>query len=148
MQLHLNLFIKFIMLNTEITDLNSELSGYTSELCKKKEICIQNQINAKNQKSRSKNDIEIEEHLKSLNSIKQATNEIKRILQTKEKLLLDVKQYLIKFDTKMDNTLELISDYFQQTKLRMDVKTKKKSLDLFKADFYLQYGCILLVNFK
>jgi len=142
LQLHLNLFIKFIMLNTEITDLNSELSGYTSELCKKKEICIQNQINAK---IHNKNDIEIEEHLKSLNSIKQATNEIKRILQTKEKLLLDIKQYLIKFDTKMNSTFELISDYFQQTNLRMDVKTqKKKSLDLFNADFFLQYGCILL----
>ena len=129
------------MFNKDISELNSELSYYKYELHTIISQTIQNQSNTKNQKSRNKNDIEIEEHLISLDKRKQSTKEVEKILEIKEKIIFDIKQYMIKFDLKINSTIGGIDKFHNKSMKRNQIKVNIQHIELNKSDYLENKGC-------
>jgi len=127
------------MHNKIISESNTELTEYKTELFSLKKQAFQNQ-SKNNIQGRNKNDIEAEELLMTLDTAKQFNKETEKLVGIKEKLMYDVKQYLIKHDTKMSSTIASLGVYYHTLKERNEINTNYKYIEIAKLDYLQNNG--------
>lgn len=101
------------MLNKEISELEEEHTQYSNISNKIRSGILLNEKNANTEeyRNRNDNDILVEEQRLLLNEVIQSKKGIEKVVESKEKLMINVTQNIIYMDSKITSTIKTLSKY-------------------------------------